>query len=55
MTKMRNFDFENGSTDFVAWRKNYNVCEQATLTDGRNRWAICLSMREENQYGDIYL
>ena len=19
-----------------------------------NRWAICLSMREENQYGDIY-
>ena len=29
------------------FRKKGNV-------DPLNRWAICLRMREENQYGDIY-
>jgi hypothetical protein len=28
--------------------------ERVAKVVGGNRWAICLSMREENQYGDIY-
>ena len=30
------------------------TANQGAYIEGGNRWAICLSMREENQYGDIY-
>jgi hypothetical protein len=45
---------------FVAWelvsslKTAKEVIFERVSTIGVNRWAICLSMREENQYGDIY-